>query len=264
MMNDENKHNYFDMSKHERDSAISFLLNSLLKAREVCDQPSNKKAFDEDVNIYLAHLLFANSFSDYQEMASKYLTVNVSELMQLLEQHPDKVTRYFIYKVNADYLLVHLGIFRDLNPAQPQPFKKTEQQFIELGQDYYDQASLCNQRIYRKKTAVGDVLVKLSSHFQDYQHILNLVRDDFFHFINWVRSHEETRKRVSVEPPAPVLDRPVVINLEQKQNEFLDIYGEWLNTKSEELIPILIRLTEELKRIDPKFAFDVQSLRSEH
>lgn len=262
-MNDENKYNYFDLTKQERDSAISFLLNSLLKAREICDQPSNKKAFDEDVNIYLAHLLFANSFADYQEMANRYLTINVSELMELLEQNPDKVTRYFIYKVNADYLMVHLGIFRDLNPAQPVPFKKTERQYIELGRDYYDHASLCNQQIYRKKTAVGDVLVKLSNRFQDYQQILKLVRDDFFHFVNWVRSHEEARKKVLIDPPA-ILDQPAGVDLEQKQNEFLDIYGEWLNTKSEELIPVLIRLSEELKRIDPRFAFDVSSLHSEN
>ncbi len=257
-MEEENKYNYFDLSKQERDSAISFLLNSLLKAREASHQPSNKTSFDEDVNVYLAHLLFANSFSDYQDMVNKYLTINVSELMELLEQHPDKVTRYFIYKINADYLLVHLGIFRDLNPSQPHPFKKTEKQFIEMAQDYYDQASVCNHQIYRKKTAVGDVLHKLSSNFQNYQEILKLVRDDFFHFVNWVRSHEEARKKVVIEPP--LLDAPDPVNFEQKQNEFLDIYGEWLNTKSEELIPVLIRLADELHRLDPKFGFDVNSL----
>ncbi len=256
-MDDDNKYHYFDLTKHERDSAISFLLNSLLKAREVCHTPSNKKTFDEDVNIYLAHLLFANSFTDYQQMANKYLTINVSELIELLNQHSDKVTRYFIYKVNADYLLVHLGIFSDLNPSHPHPFQKTERQFVELGQDYYDHASLCNQQIYRKKTAVGDVLIKLAKNFEDYKKILQLVRDDFFHFINWVRSNEsQNRVRVKSSP-----EEPIVINLEQKQNEFLDIYGEWLQTKSEDLIPILIRMTEELKMLDPKFAFDVDSLK---
>ena len=260
-MGDDNKYHYFDLSKQERDSAISFLLNSLLKAREVCHKQSNKKTFDEDVNIYLAHLLFANSFSDYHEMADKYLTINVSELMELLNQHPDKVTRYFIYKVNADYLLVHLGLFCDLNPSNPHPFQKTERQFVELGQDYYDHASLCNQQIYRKKTAVGDVLIKLSKHFEDYKKILQFVRDDFFHFINWIRSNEsQPQQRVRIEPSTEL--PATSTNLEQKQNEFLDIYGEWLKTKSEDLIPILIRLTEELKRIDPKFAFDVNVIKS--
>lgn len=260
-MGEESKYNYFDLSKQERDSAISFLLNSLLKAREVCHQPSNKKTFDEDVNVYLAHLLFANSFSDYQEMVNKYLTINVSELMELLEQHPDKVTRYFIYKINADYLLVHLGIFRDLNPSHPYPFKKSEKQFVEMGQDYYDQASTCNHQIYRKKTAVGDVLHKLASNFQNYQEILKLVRDDFFHFVNWIHAHEESQKKVIVEPP--LIEAPDTASLEQKQNEFLDIYGEWLNTKSEELIPVLIRLVEDLRRLDPKFGFDLNSLHIE-
>ncbi len=248
------QYQYFDIPKQERDSVIGFLLNALLKARQSCRMPSNQKTFDEDVNIYLAHLLFANSLPDYHEMSSRYLTLNASNLMELVELNQDKVTRYFIYKINADYLLVHLGVFGDLVTPVAKPFRKSERQFVEMGQNYYDYAHVCNQQIYRKRTAVGDVLEKLSHHFDDYKVILQSVRKDFFHILDWVRQQS---KRVA-EASGGVSEHE--FSLEHKQNEFLDLYGEWLKTKSEDLIPELIRLVEEIRRMDTGFGFDVSAM----
>ena len=50
---------YFDLKKQERDAAVGYLLGNILHARQACNIPSNEKKFDEDVNIYMAHLLFA-------------------------------------------------------------------------------------------------------------------------------------------------------------------------------------------------------------
>lgn len=257
-MNDKKGYAYFDIPKQERDSAIGFLLNALLQARASCQRPSNQKIFDEDVNIYLAHLLFANSLPDYQEMTNRYLSLNSSDLMELVDHNPDKVVRYFIYKVNADYLLVHLGIFSDLCASVRRPFKKSERQYAEMAQNYYDHALICNQQIYRKKTAIGDVLEKLSLNFSDYQVILHSVRKEFFQMMNWIRSREISPGSQDKQA-APF--RPPQGWIEEKQNEFLDLYGEWLKTKSEELVPQLIHLVEEIKLADPTFGFDIDSVR---
>ena len=243
---------YFDLEKQERDAAIGYLLSSILHARKTCGIPSNEKTFDEDVNIYLAHLLFAFLLPDYQQLIGRYLSLNATDLMDAVEKQEDKVVRYFIYKVNADYLLVHLGIFNDLTTAHPRHFQKSEKQFIELGQTYYDHASQYNHHIYRKHTAVGDVLEKLSSHFEDYRKILHAMREEFFHLAKRMESEGAGRYGLP-----KVVKR---IELEHRQNEFLDVYGEWLRTKSRDLAMKLVHLAGEIRKLDPAFGFNSDSL----
>ena len=90
MKQDANKYLYFDIPKKERDSAIAFLLDALLKSKVACGASRLKEnEFDEDVNIYLAHLLFAASLPDYQKAIKRYLSSNVSELADLVEENDD-------------------------------------------------------------------------------------------------------------------------------------------------------------------------------
>ena len=250
------KNLYFDLQKQERDAVMGYLLDTLLHARAACHIPSNEKTYDEDVNIYLAHLLMASSLPDYQKLTSRYLALNTSDLTEFIDQHEDKVVRYFIYKVNADYLLLHLGIFHDLAPLARRPFQKSERQFVEMGQSYYESASQYNHQIYRKQTAVGDVLEKLSHHFEDYQKILHVLREDFFRLMKKIGSGDSQKNHDSGKFQMFVSS----LELEQKHNEFLDLYGEWLETKSRDLVTKIIQLVDEIKRLDPTFGFDVASM----
>ncbi|MBI4387461.1 MAG: hypothetical protein HY582_00255 [Candidatus Omnitrophica bacterium] len=256
-MEPEKKLLYFDLEKHDRDTVVGYLLNTLLRARAACRMSSNTKGFfDEDVNIYLAHLLLASALPDYQELTHRYLALNSSELLEAVEQSEDKVLRYFIYKVNADYLLVHLGIFNDLTVSSSHPFHKSERSYIEMGQSYYNQASQCNQLIYRKHTAVGDVLDKLSNHFENYKRILEAIREDFFQLVQKMGSEELE----SESGGAQLAQLVRVLEREHKLNEFLDVYSTWLATKSVDLLPKLKKLAQEIKVIDPEFEFPFESV----
>ena len=59
---------YFDITNQERDSAIRYLLGAIMQTRQASNFPSNYYTFDEDVNVYLAHLLFAISLPEYHEI----------------------------------------------------------------------------------------------------------------------------------------------------------------------------------------------------
>jgi len=151
-MNNEDK--YFDFSKEEKDYAIRFLLDAVIRSRGNCNLPSNREVYDEDVNIYLAHLLFAISTSAYQKLVKKYLVFYPSDLTNLVDTADDNYIRYFIYKINADNLLVHLGVFQDLSQnmhLEQSLCPRSEDQFKEAARAYYEQAAIYNQRIYRKK-----------------------------------------------------------------------------------------------------------------
>ncbi len=251
MQEQEKRYFYFDIPKQERDSAIGFLLNALIKSRSACRLPSNQSAFDEDVNIYLAHLLFAASLPDYQGAVQRYLSTNVSEMAELVEKNDDRIIRYFIYKVNADHLMVHLGVFQNLE-NEHHAFGKSDQQFSSMAQNYYRQAATYNRRIYRRETAIGSVLEKLAEGFERYKTILRFARKEFFHFSN--QFHDEPFQKFCEEVTR--------FEREQKLNEaidrFLDSYAEWIRTKGTEERFRLMERAKELETIDPGFSFPLE------
>ena len=242
---------YFDITQQERDAAIRYLLSAILKSRKKCNFPSNYYTFDEDVNVYLAHLLFAISLPEYHEMAEPYLSMDTSDILRWVRSTEDRTIRYFIFKVNADHILMHTAIFDDLIGGKPHRkiFKRSGRHFRELAQLYYDQAAVYHNRIYRKKTGVGDVLEKLSRYFDSYQALLKEVRREYFdfvtsyrdqafiHFMNEMRNYEGDSKR------------------KEMMDEFLDLYGKWLETKNPELCPKIESVVTEIKKIDPEFQF---------
>ena len=242
---------YFDIPKEERDAAVSFLLDALIRSRAICQLPSNEPEFDEDVNIYLAHLLFAASLPDYQEAVRRYVSIQVSDVADLIERAEDRVVRYFIYKVNADHLLVHLGIFNDL-PVQQKMLGKTERQYTSMAQGYYEQAAGYNHRIYRRQTAVGSVLEKLAHSFHCYIKILRALRKDFFCFSNQFPDH-------SFGQFCEEINR---YERDQKLNEtrdlFLDTYLQWRKTKDIAIRTKLEALAGKLKELDLNFQFHLK------
>ncbi|OGW90152.1 MAG: hypothetical protein A3A73_01785 [Omnitrophica bacterium RIFCSPLOWO2_01_FULL_50_24] len=240
---------YFDIPKQERESAISFLLQALLKSRDACELSREKDSdLDDDVHIYLAHLLFAASLPDYQDAVKRYLSKNVSDMAELIEENDDRIVRYFIYKVNADHLLVHLGLFQDLERGI-NAFAKSQEQYVSMAQNYYVQAADHNQRIYRRETAIGSVLGKLSRQFKRYQKILRFARKEFFHFanqfqdLNFIKFCEELGHYEAEH------------TLTEARDHFLDCFVEWNRTKNPSLHERLLNAAERLKRLDPSFAF---------
>jgi len=251
MKEEAKKYLYFDIPKQERDSAIAFLLDALLKSKIA----SGKKAArvddsDEDVNIYLAHLLFAASLPDYQKTIQRYLSASVSEMTELVEENDDRIVRYFIYKVNADHLLVHLGIFQDLDSSLS-TFGKSERQYASMAQNYYQQAMDYNHRIYRRQTAIGSVLEKLALGFERYQKILRFTRRDFFHFENHFRDDGFMKFCNDVKKYEHDLAATGV------RDRFLDCYLEWKRTKDPNVRLRLVRAVGEMKNIDPDFEFRI-------
>lgn len=239
---------YFDLDKNERDSAIRFLLSSILRSRQEVGTDRVIDGFDEDVNIYLAHLLFAIALPEYHDLAEPYLSNESSDILRAAKSTEDRTIRYFIFKVNADYLLVHLAIFDDLTAQNSRGIlRKSDRHFSELGRHYYEQAASYHTRIYRKRTGVGDVLQKLSRNFDVYSEILKLVRRDYLHFVT--RFRDQTFDRFMDD-----------LNRYERESEkntrvdhFLDLYSQWVKTRDLGLVPEIQRLLLELRQMDPDF-----------
>ncbi|MCM8774933.1 MAG: hypothetical protein NC930_01045 [Candidatus Omnitrophica bacterium] len=242
---------YFDITKQERDSAIRYLLGAIINTRQKCGFPSNRYVYDEDVNIYLAHLLFAVSLPEYHEMAEPYLSNETSDILRWVRATEDRTIRYFIFKVNADHILVDSAIFDNLNRGLGDKiFKYSEKHYQEVGKLYYDQAAAYHKRIYRKKTGVGEVLEKLAHYFENYQRMLKEVRREYFQFLNSFRDQAFHYFLKEIQQYENDISKKV------KLDRFLDLYGNWLETKNPELKTEIISLVTELRRLDPNFTFD--------
>lgn len=247
---------YFNISHEERESAIYFLLESILKVRD--QEPSLARAsrFDEDVNIYLAHLLFAMSLPEYHEMASPFLSEQPEEVFQWVRETRDPLLRYFIFKVNADQMLVHSTIY---NPdpehkKESLPSKKTADERIVAAVMYYRHASKCHQAVYDRKTGVGEVLGKISENIDLYRRILLGVKEDYFRFIDCFRDQAFQRFTQQLSSYEREHRR------EMKLDQFLESYQRWLATHDGSSRNRVLQLAQELKTLDPRFHFDLSKL----
>jgi hypothetical protein len=247
---------YFDITKQERDSAIRYLLETIIKSREETDFPSNYYTYDEDVNVYLAHLLFAVSLPEYHEMAEPYLSMDTSDILRWVRATEDRTIRYFIFKVNADHLLMHTAVFEDLNGRKnlKKIFQRTDKHYQEVAKLYYEQAAAYHKRIYRKKTGVGEVLIKLSHYFDSYQNVLQHVRRQYFHFVNSFRDQAFNQFMGEVTRYEADFQKKL------KLDRFLELYGRWLSSKNPGYVKELGELVRDLKKLDPEFKFDDREL----
>ena len=102
--------------------------------------------------------------------------------------------------------------------------------------------------MYRKETAVGCVLEKLSKNFEKYIKILESTRQDYFSLINRYKARTEFAK--FLEEMKKFED---VILFRQKQDEFLDAYSRWKKNKTKKNAKILQKLSQEVNIIDPDY-----------
>ena len=246
---------YFGLSNEDRESAIYFLLESILKAKDQSRGLTRTLGFDEDVNIYLAHLLFAISIPEYHDMADPFLSSNSQEVFEWVRETEDPMLRYFIFKVNADNLLVQSTVFNpDSELAKRFPFKKDNTEAVNeeamAAVLYYNHASRCHEGLHEKKTGVGEVLEKIAGDLGLYQKILAGVRSDYFRLIDSFRDQAFQHFYAKMDGYEKQYLKEI------KMGHFLEAYQGWLLQRDPVQKSKVLSLAQELQRLDPEFRFD--------
>ena len=249
---------YYDLHENSKNKAVAFLMRALLKGKASLGSSVKELEDDDDVNVYLAHLLFAVATPQYQHLTERYLSPYCSDVDRMAGEADETYIKYFIYKVNADHLLVHLGLFKDLGEEAPRihALSEVHDEKFSTGRatQYYGQAASFNRRVYRRPTAVGTVLAKLSDRFHLYKEMLRATRAAFFHFTSTLSDEQFARFVADLER----LERDA--NLRVKQDEFLDTYLRWLKERTEETRAEVAKLADELETLDPAFKFEWRRL----
>jgi len=254
---------YLDLKGTDRGvrPTYHFMMRCLLYSRMETGLVSNKDYYDEDVNVYIAHLL--NSFIDpaYVQRAGRYLSKYDSEVFARLAESGDARLKYTLYKTNADFLLVSLGIFGNARASAPSRrasveaggghalLQPSEEAYVGRGKTYYRFAYSYSQQIHSPHAAITEVLEKLSAGFEKYLRILVHMRGEYLNLMDRLSRGEVYHLERSVDEARKAGD------LRELQDRFLDEFSAWRRTGSPEARQRVEELVNEIRKQDPNFKF---------
>ncbi len=247
----------YSLEDREAAPTFQFMLKCLLYSRLQTGLVSNRDYYDEDVNVYVAHLLQAFINPDYIERVRPYLSQYDSDVFAKLADSSDARLKYTIYKTNADFLLISMGLFDDATAMAPDRRRggekswrhPSEEAYAGRGRTYYRFAYTYSQRLPRKNSGISDVLEKLAVGFDRYTTILAHMRGEYFDLMNRLSEGEVFHLQRAVNDDA----RKEEVKL--KQDALLDLYNAWRERPDRETLAQLEELVAELKTLDPGFDF---------
>jgi hypothetical protein len=243
---------YFNMKNKHKEPTFFFMLNCLLLTRVQNDLESEDSAFEQEVNVYLANLLTAFANPSYVDCLRPYLSEHDIELFRRLEKSNDARLKYTIYKANADFLLFSIGVFdsdgEHAIPPGPQ-FRHGHQGQMGKGQTYYHFAFSYSKRVPGIGGTMTEVLEQLAKGFDKYVTILTYLRGEYFDIVKRLSDGEIYHLMRSVEASGRR------IQLEKKQDEFLDAYMAWKKHHTDRAKQKVMVLAEELRGLDPSFKY---------
>ncbi len=250
-----NPRTYVDLKEAGRrpEPTYYFMINCLLYSRMETGLVSNQDYYDEDVNVYLAHLLHSFLNPEYVEQSKKYLSKYDADVFRRLQSSSDARLKYVIYKTNADFLLVSIGIF-DQTPggdAAAEHPKPAEEAYVGRAKTYYHFAYSYSQQISRRNSGVAEVLEKLSVGFDKYLKILSHMRGEYLDLGRRLSEGEVFHlERTVNEAGKQELIRA-------KQDQLLEMYSKWRYQPTPELEEDMTRLAGEIRGLNPEFRFEL-------
>lgn len=211
----EKKDFYYDLRSKQRELELNYMISAILKSRLGLkfDESSSD---EEDVNIYLANVLLSFAQGGTGGLFSKYISSSDVDVFNMADETDENYLKHMIYKVNADNLLISLGVFKNTAALS------REDIYVGRAKAYYDISAEYDMKLYRHLTSVGIVLHKLSRLFEKYLEILGAMRKDYFNFI----THVSGETLIQLKQEIDALEKDLEIG--KSQDEFLDIYSEWL------------------------------------
>lgn len=253
------KINKLEIKTYSRDTAQGYFINAVISARIDTGFRSNSFGLDEDVNMYLANLLTGFA-SEGRSAADNSIFLYESDLVAKQEEVYDLRDRFNLYKQSADFLLIKLGIFGGINSALPEykrAFRLEDEVYIGRARAYFSQASEYAAKLRRGASGLSEVLRKLSDHFVVYLNVLYQVREKYFSFTERFSDGEWfhfVHKNIIHHKG---VDSKVYVEL---MDDFLARLTAWKRDHLSSDKDMLRILWAELKRLNPKFDFDVETL----
>jgi hypothetical protein len=242
--------------KPSPEDASFFMMNNLLHSRMEAGFPSNDACFDEDVNVYLASLLTSFIFPRSDDDGARGLLPGDASLFEAAEAASGTREKYQMYRRSADRILISLGIFKNARLNRPHSVPHLalpDAAYIGRGKSYYAIARAYAAQVYRRNTAIGDILGKLSDNFERYLGVLSLMGGEHLNIFKQLSAGELFHLESAPHPEETSTD------LSTRYDRFLDLYSNYLKERSSRTKETLIEAVREIRAIDPSFEFDIDA-----
>ncbi|MGE5174785.1 MAG: hypothetical protein ACM3JJ_00305 [Hyphomicrobiales bacterium] len=233
-----------------REDVGYFFINSFLLSRIDSDLPSDLAEFDEDVNVYTASLLAGVVSGREDLLRADLVSTRDADVFARIQESKDRRLRYRVYKANADFLYVSLGVFSDgVAPGDSAaPVDGDAQRLAGRGKSYYHFASAYAERLYGSRAGIAEVMGKLSRNFEAYTKVMSWMSAEY---LNLVRRMSEGEV-FHVERDAQ--SRYEAAHRTHTWDELLDAYVDWQKSHAADARRRMMRAARELRRIDPEFS----------
>jgi hypothetical protein len=251
---------FFDFENDKVSSILDYLINIIITSRVETGLRSNSLCLDEDVNIYMANLLKNYASAEHINTIEKYICLYESDLVAKQENSTDLRERYQLYKNTADYIFFTIGIFHGFShklSKYKNLFRLNNTTYIARSRSYYCQAAEYIRKLKRGTNGPSEVMDKLSEHFNVYLNIMFHAREKYFNFIekfsdgewfHFVHKNIIHKKGVNSKVYVELMDT------------FLVHLSSWKKTHNPEDRDMIRIIAAELKRLNPKFNYNVETL----
>ena len=143
--------------------------------KEIRDNDLN---FEDDVNQYITLTLSDLANPKTLNMLNEYLVDINADVGQIAGQVPHRSKKYYLYRINADFLLLNLGLFEGGT-------RFPSEAYFDKGGSYYHCAAASLKAIQGGRTGLSDVFDKLAIHFGRYVDILRQMRRDSDNYMSF-------------------------------------------------------------------------------
>ena len=228
----------------------SFMVHSLLASR-VQMGLSDDDVVEDDVNIYITHLLCDYLRPQYHLRMRAYVSPFDTSVFERVRSSTNTRFKYTVYKANADYILMMMGVFDNATGSRPQSVAPLlaldEGSHVGRGKAYYDYAFTYSRSLFGRHSGISDVLGKLAAGFERYLRLLGHLRGEYLNILDRMSVGEIYHLERSVNAQ----------ELEQLRDAFLDAYADWSREPTTAHQERLVAAKQRLQQQDPSFRFDL-------
>jgi hypothetical protein len=245
---------YFDLQDDSRERTSYFVLDALLRSRIECGFESNAGRYDEDVNVYLVHLL--SSLVESPGLGA-YTALRDIDVFEKVRESSDPRFKCQVYRANADHLLLSTSIFTDTPYVERDGQRRYDdptRSRIGRGKAYYHYACMLHGRLRSSSPVMARVLSLLSEDFERYVDVLFHMRGEYFHLYERMREDCFMSLQEEMFHSVSEGDRKDLASL---RNEFLDAYWLWHQNPDPTARNALIESVKRLRAADSTFDFQL-------
>ncbi|MBD3343634.1 MAG: hypothetical protein GF401_01075 [Chitinivibrionales bacterium] len=247
---------FFDLEHNDEEKRGFFFLDNILRARiDLNLETGCNGENDEAINVYIAGLLESMTQPDGVLTSKPYISPYDVDIRRYLEKNPGTRNEFVVYRDNADFGLMSISVFLGYEHEGSYYHKvfadRDESGRIAL---YYKLAAGALTHLQNSRAILVDTYYYMADHMDQLVKILRKVAGDYFDFIEHISKgslfhlSKEVWDMVTNEKYKSIID------------DFLKLFSAYKKERTDKNKELLVEKAEEIKALNPTFAFDISSI----